>query len=344
MEVLVAGRVLQGLGGGAITVGLYVLVGLVFPSGLQPRVFASFSAAWVLPSLFGPSLAAWVAAAVGWRWVFLGTVGLVVVAALLIAPALRGADRRHGDEPVPRSRLVWAGVGAAAVVAVELLGSGGGTVALLALGAAALVVLSLRRLLPAGALAARRGLPAVIATRGLLSATFFSADAYVVFVLQERWGVSVGAAGLALSAAGVAWAAASQLQARLGERISHDSAMRWGTAIVLIGVAGMTVLVWTHAHPALAAASYVLSGAGMGLGYPRTAVAMLDASTDRDRGFNSSAISVADALGAALALSLSGVVFEVAGHAGLDPFVAVLAVATAIGVLGAAAAARTRPG
>jgi hypothetical protein len=38
----------------------------------------------------------------------------------------------------------------------------------------------------------------------------------------------------------------------------------------------------------------------MGFGYPRTSVAMLDASTDRDRGFNSAAISIADSLGAAL--------------------------------------------
>ena len=55
MEILVAGRVLQGLGGGALTVGLYVVVGLVFPAVLQPAVFASFAAAWVLPSLFGPA-------------------------------------------------------------------------------------------------------------------------------------------------------------------------------------------------------------------------------------------------------------------------------------------------
>ena len=61
MEVLVAGRVLQGLGGGALTVGLYVVVGLVFPAVLQPAVFASFAAAWVLPALFGPALAAFVA-------------------------------------------------------------------------------------------------------------------------------------------------------------------------------------------------------------------------------------------------------------------------------------------
>ena len=46
-------------GGGALTVGLYVVVGLVFPPVLQPGVFAAFAAAWVLPTLFGPALAAW---------------------------------------------------------------------------------------------------------------------------------------------------------------------------------------------------------------------------------------------------------------------------------------------
>jgi MFS family permease len=344
MEILVVGRILQGLGGGALTVGLYVLVGLVYPSALQPGVFASFAAAWVLPSLFGPSVAAWVAAAFGWRWVFLGTVALVVVAAVLIAPALRGTEQRRGREPIPRSRLVWAAAGGTAVVALELLGSGGRTAALLAVGALIVVILSLRRLLPVGTLVGRRGLPAVIGTRGLLSAGFFCAEAYIVFVLQERWGIGAGTAGLALSAVGVTWAAASQLQASLGTRVSHTSAMRWGSALLLVGVAGIGLVVWTHAHPALAAAAYVVSGAGMGFGYPRTSVSMLDVSTDLDRGFNSSAISVADSLGAALALSIAGVVFEAADRAGLDPFVAVLALATVLSVLAVAAAARTRPG
>jgi MFS family permease len=343
MGLLVVGRVFQGLGGGALTVGLYVLVGLMFPSALQPRVFASFAAAWVLPSLFGPSIAAWVAGTVGWRWVFLGTVGLVAVAALLVAPALRSVDQRHGDERMPRSRLAWAGAGAGAVVALELLGSGGRMAGLLALGALAVVVLSLRRLLPTGTLVAQRGLPAVIGTRGLMSAAFFCAEAYIVFVLEDHWDVSPGVAGLALSVVGVTWAAASQLQARLGARLSNEAAMRWGTALLLVGVVCMGLVVWAHAHPILVAASYVVAGAGMGLGYPRTNVAMLDASSDSDRGFNSSALSVSDSLGAALALSLAGVVFDASDRAGLDPFVAVLAVATAVGVLGVATAARTRP-
>jgi hypothetical protein len=68
---------------------------------------------------------------------------------------------------------------------------------------------------------------------------------------------------------------------------------------------------------------------------------MLDESTDEDRGFNSAAIAIADTLGAPLALSVSGVVFGTAGRLGLDPFVSVLALAVATGVLGVAAAART---
>jgi MFS family permease len=343
MEVLVAGRVLQGLGGGALTVVLYVVVGLVFPAVLQPAVFASFAAAWVLPALFGPALAAFVADVAGWRWVFLGTVGLVAVAAVLITPALRGLERSGEGDPAPRSRLVWAAAGAASVLALELLGSAGGrTAGLLALGALAVVVLALRRLLPPGTLVGRRGLPAVIGTRGLMSAAFFCAEAYIVFVLQERWGLTPGRAGLALTVVGITWAAASQLQARLGGRVSHVSAMRWGSGLVLAGTAALALVVWTHGHPALAATAYVLAGAGMGFGYPRTSVAMLDASTDRDRGFNSAAISIADSLGAALALSVSGVLFSAAERAGLDPFLSVFGLATVVSLVGLLTAARTR--
>src|SRR4051794_6120149 len=170
MEVLVAGRVLQGVGGGALTVGLYVLVGLVFPAALQPAVFASFAAAWVLPSLFGPALAALVADALGWRWVFLGTVGLVALAGGLVSPALRGQRYVGSDEPFAWSRLVWAVAGAVAVLAFELLGSRRGPAALLGAAAFVIVLLTLRRLLPTGTMVAGRGLPAVIGTRGLMSA------------------------------------------------------------------------------------------------------------------------------------------------------------------------------
>lgn len=341
MTVLVVGRVLQGLGGGAITVSLYVVVGLVFPAALRPAVFASFAAAWVLPSLFGPALAAFVAHAVGWRWVFLGVVGFVAVATLMVAPALRGLEPRDTGTPFPRARLAWAVVAASAVLALELLGSRQGAASLLAVVALAVVALALRPMLPAGALLARRGLPAVIGTRGLLSASFFCSEAYIVFVLQDRWDLSPGTSGLALTAVGLAWAGASQAQARLGRRVSDVSAMRWGVGVVLAGSAALVLVVLVDGSPALAMAAYVVAGAGMGFGYPRTGVAMLAASGDADRGFNSSALSIADSLGGALSLSLSGIVFGVAGRAGADPFLCVFVLATATAALGVVTASRT---
>jgi MFS family permease len=341
MEVLVAGRFLQGLGGGALTVCLYVLVGLVFPEALRPAVFASFAAAWVLPTLFGPALAAYVAHTVGWRWVFLGVVAMVAGAAALVAPSLRGLDARAAGTGSAASRLAWAVVGAVAVMALDLLGSREGAVALLTIAAAGVVLVSLARLAPAGTLALRRGLPAVIATRGLLAGTFFSGETYIIFVLQDRWGLSAGVAGLALTGVGLSWTAGSWLQSRLARKLGDTAAMTCGSALVLAGIVGLTTSVVVHVHPALAVTTYVVAGAGMGLAYPRTSVAMLLESSDSDRGFNSAALSIADSLGGALTIAASGVAFAVATRTGNDPFVAALSVACVVGLLAVVSATRT---
>lgn len=343
MDVFVAGRVVQGLGTGALIVSLYVVVGVVYPPQLRPSIFASFAAAWVLPSLFGPAIAAFVAETVGWRWVFLGIVGLVAVAAVLIAPVVPGLRATSDNEPAPRSRMIWAAVAAVAVVAVELAGSEASTVGVLGAVASIVVVLvSVRALTPTGTLRAGRGLPSVIGTRGMMSAAFFSMQAYIVLVLQVRWDLTPGHAGLVLTVVGVVWAAASQLQARLRRRLSSERAMVIGTAMLLVATALLCLAVLIDLGPVVAGAAFVLAGAGMGLGFTRTSVAMLAASTDRDRGFNSSAITIADSIGAALSLSLCGTAFAAAERANVDPFLTVfgLAAIAAVGSLGTAS--RTR--
>src|SRR6202007_2657270 len=88
MGVLLAGRVLQGLGAGAVPSVAYASIGRSLPEPLQARMMAILSTAWVAPGLAGPALSAEVARLFGWRWVFLGLLPVVVVAGSIAVPAL----------------------------------------------------------------------------------------------------------------------------------------------------------------------------------------------------------------------------------------------------------------
>lgn len=82
---------------------------------------------------------------------------------------------------------------------------------------------------------------------------------------------------------------------------------------------------------AVAVAAWFFAGGGMGLMYPRLSVMMLALSTRDTEGFNSSAMSISDSLGGALALAVTGLVFAAfptpaASFAGVFAFAALLAV------------------
>ena len=87
MPVLILGRVLQGLGGGALVTSTYVAVTVAYPDALRARMMAFMSSAWVLPALLGPAAAGFVAEALGWRLVFWGIAPLLVLVAALTVPA-----------------------------------------------------------------------------------------------------------------------------------------------------------------------------------------------------------------------------------------------------------------
>lgn len=332
MWVLVLGRLLQGLGGGAMTVALYVIVARLYPALLHPRVFAGFSAAWVLPSMVGPFAAGAVAQHLGWRWVFVGVAVLVVPVSLVLMPAVRsiGAPETPA-EAARRGRLAWATLAAAAVLGLNLavyvrLPWSVVVAALMALAA----VVALRPLVPTGTLRGARGLPAVIATRALVAGGFSGAEVYLPYVLTDRYGYSPTTAGIALTFGAVAWAGTSWVQGRLGERLPSRRAIVLGAALLVVAVSGVTLVVAAHLPPALAIGSWTVAGAGMGLIYARLTVLVLAYSSPGSQGTHSSALSIADSIGAALALALTGLAFTtaLAAVAGPDvPFTASLVVA-----------------
>jgi len=340
MEVLVVGRFAQGLGNGGLMVALYVVVARVYPRSLHPAIFAGFAAAWVVPSLVGPTVAGAVTELWSWHWVFLGVVVLVVPALLMVVPALRGMSG-SGDAATPWAfgRMGWSVLAAVAVLVLNVVGEIPGVGPVLAAAAVVVALVAVRALLPVGTLRARRGLPSVLLVRGLAAAGFLGAEVYIPYLLTQRYEVSPTIAGLSLTGGALAWSAAATVQGRMGMRLSSATAVRLGTILVVAGVVLTLAAAVVTAPVVVIIVAWVVAGAGMGLMSPRTSALTLEMSAPEDQGFNSAAMTVADSFGSALALAITGVLFI--GLAGIaDPFVAVFALAGVIALAAAVLAPR----
>ncbi|CAM3957144.1 MFS transporter [Tsukamurella strandjordii] len=344
MTVLAVGRGVQGLGSGLISVVLYAMVGRLVPPEGRPRVFAAYSTAWVVPSLIGPAIAGLAADTVGWRWVFLGLAGpslLALVATLRATAGLDESDYRN-DDPPNRGLLIAALTAGVATAVAQFAAPRGGAV-FLAVAAAGLVVavVATARMLPAGSLTGRPGIPRLMLLSLLMAGAFFAAEIYLPLYLVHIDRLSPFAAGSVMTGAALLWALASQLQAR----IPADGALR--ERLPLIG-SGLLVFALTAVASAFALdapwpvifATWAVGGFGMGLTYPTLSILMLSRSADDEQGANSSALKLSDAVGTALAIACAGAVFAQVlpwGHTG---FAVTLLVPLASGLATVAVASR----
>jgi MFS family permease len=280
MGVLVAGRVLQGMGAGAVPAVAYASIGRSFTGVLRARMMAVLSTAWVAPGLAGPAISAEVARLFGWRWVFLGLLPLVAVTGSIALPALirLGPPAAVTAQEQRLIDGIRTAAGAALILGGLTLAAGSGAI-LAGLGliaAGGLVGLpALRRLVPPGTLRVRPGLPATIACRALLTFAFFGADAYVtltITVIRHRTPV---VAGLAVTGATVAWTAGAWVQARLSESWEGRRLVRTGMVIILAGIAGMALILQPAVPVAAGIAAWTVAGLGMGLAYAPISLMML---------------------------------------------------------------------
>ena len=304
---LLLGRVLQGLSAGALMIASMVTIAAVYPERARPAVFGLLSGGWVLPSLVGPPLAGFVTDRLSWHWVFLGLVPVVGLALALIVPAARTLAPPDNPATTSRPGLVAAAAGAAAGVTAlgwasqhpDALGAGA------AVGALALLVPSLHRLLPAGVLRARRGVPAVVAARGLLAGAFFTVNSYVPLMLTATHGWSLTAAGTPLVAASLAWTASSAWQARR-PGVSRATLLRAGMLLLLAGTVGLLPVASGWGPGWLAPPAWALAGLGMGLGFSALSFLLLHHSRDGEVGAASAAAQLADQLTTAALVGMGG--------------------------------------
>lgn len=347
MAWLLLGRIVQGFGGGLMSVALYVVVGRKYPQALRPRIFAAFAAAWVVPAVIGPAISGAIVEHLGWRWVFLSVPLIALAAAALVLPALRGLGALAQAAPAAAApaRMPWAIGAAASALLLHYAGQlrGASAVALLALAAVGLVVCALR-LLPAGSLRAARGLPTVIALRGIASAAFFGTEVFVPLLLSQERGWSPTASGLVLTVGAVGWSTGSWYRGRPRQRYAPARLLQIGMGLIAIGIAAIAALLAPVMPAAVGVLGWALAGLGMGVVFPSLSVLTLELSPPAQQGLNASALQLGDALFTASVLAIGGSLFAALlphGHAGA--YLAGFAISLALAVLGALLARRVQP-
>ncbi len=311
MPILVAARALQGLGAGALANCVYASINLRYDDRLRPSMLAVVSSAYIVPSMIGPFLAGLIAERLGWRAVFWILVPVLIVSAALTLPTFRrgGANpaTAAGRNQIPPALQLALGTGLLLAGLGQLPDPVGAILAAIGLGGA---IPALRRLIPAGTLLARRGLPAAIATRGLFVAAYFSADTYLVLVLIELRGYSAAVAGLAIASGSLAWTACAWVQARLDRRddgAGRARRIQIGVAALLSGAIGMALVPWWGAGAlALALSAHLLAGMGIGLAHPSVGAFAFARAREGEAGSISAALLLADSFTPAVAIGLGG--------------------------------------
>jgi EmrB/QacA subfamily drug resistance transporter len=348
---LVAARVLQGVGGAMLNpVALALIVSVQPTPAARARAIGAWSAVSGLGIAAGPPLGGLVVDLVGWRWVFIVNVPVVVAAVLLtlrFVPTSRSAVRRPLDVPgqvlltLAVAALVFAIIEGPHLAAAPLAA----TVAVLVVAVAALGRVELRHPAPLvdPRLFRARGFSAAVLAAVAGFAAFSGCLFALTLTLQGRLGLTPAYAGLLALPLGLAALVTSPRSGRLTAR-GHG----WGalTAAGLTLAAGALVLL-VVLHPAEPVTALVLVGtAGFGVGFgllnpPITTTAVAGLPPER-AGVAAAIASTARQLGQSLGVAVVGGL--VVAHASLAWLVpAGLGVAVAgLGVLGRTAPRHTR--
>ncbi|MYS86955.1 MFS transporter [Embleya scabrispora] len=114
VQMLIAARALQGIGGALLTPGSLAIIQATFHADDRARAVGTWSGLGGVASAIGPFLGGWLVDAVSWRWVFLINLPL---AAVTIVVALRTVPETF--DPQPRGRFDVSG---AALAALALAG------------------------------------------------------------------------------------------------------------------------------------------------------------------------------------------------------------------------------
>lgn len=273
MPELIAMRVVQGLGAGAVAPIVLTMLGDLFTIPERARVQGWFSAVWGVSSLAGPALGGVLTDQLSWRWVFFVTVPFAVVSAFILTRFVREEVEHRAVLPID-----WVGAALLAMGSVVLLLAvlKGGTVSWTwGVSLLAVAVLLLGSFLVWEQVAPDPVLPldlimsahigAAIAGSFLIGGLLFGIDTYIPLYIQGVRGGTATEAGRVITPLFLSWAVSVAVAAKVVVRLGFRRTAVVGSILIAAGMLCVALgAIWPRAAVPMFAAGMVVIGVGMG--------------------------------------------------------------------------------
>ena len=342
MEWVVAGRFVQGFGGGLIAGVAYVLVRSTFPEAAWARVISLLSGMWSVAILVGP-LAGGAFAKIGlWRGSFVMVAAIAVVLALgafRVLPAARSATKRAAF-PGARLALVCAAIASSSSAAVVPSPIAKALLIVLAVGFLAAMLRIDRRtpspLLPSDAFSFATPTGLGLWLLVLVAVAYSPLQIFIPAFLQSLHGLDPLTAGYGVACASLGWTVAALLVAGANEP--------WRGRLVVLGPLTMLVSliaagILADLHALLLCAAILGIGTGIGFCWAFVAQRIMSSAREGEEAVAAAAVPTTQQMGFALGAALSGLAANAAGFAVDLPREAMAEVAFAVPISLAASAA-----
>ncbi|HEY0674831.1 MAG TPA: MFS transporter [Immundisolibacter sp.] len=317
MQVLLATRAVQGLGGGLIVAQSMALVSELYTAELRKLMLASISGMWAAAALLGPALGGVFAELGLWRGAFGVNVPIIALFTLLAARHLPQVLGERTRQPFPLGRVGLLGAGVLSVAAAGQLSGTPLRLAVLGLalalvgGAFALDRRGAVRLFPRRAASLRAPVGVAYGLFVTSSILHTSITVFVPLLMQQVYHLRPLHAGYFASLLAVGWTTASLTTARW-----HGAAERRASVGGPLLIVAMTAVLWAGlgqlAAPAVGVA-LVMLGFGVGALSIHLIAFTMQHAAPGEESITAGSIPTVRTLGIAFGSALAGVIATLAG-------------------------------
>jgi EmrB/QacA subfamily drug resistance transporter len=319
IELLIAARALQGVGGALLVPSSLAIISATFHPDDRGRAIGAWSGLSGVSSAIGPFVGGWLIDAVSWRLVFLIN---VPIAAVAIAITVRHVPETRSTSPdgtdtgpldLPGAALVSIGLGSISYAAIEQRGTGALLAGLLGIAAIAAFLLVQHRsanpMMPLGIFRSRQ-FSGANATTFAVYAGLGGAMFLVVVQLQTTLGYSALEAGASLVPFTVLMLLLSPAAGQLGRAIGPRIPMTIGPIAAGAGLLLLSGISAGDRYVPDVAGGVVVFGLGMALTVAPLTAAVLGGVEDRRvgiaSGINNAVARLAGLLAVAALPALAG--------------------------------------